>query len=53
MRPVGSILLERKIGFTEIHQVAELLKSIVNGKVETTKSTKGFWIDSKKLLKIC
>lgn len=53
MGPVSSILLDRKIDFEEIHQVDELLKSVVNGEVKTTKSTRDFWIDSNKLLKIC
>ena len=53
MGPVSSILLERKIDFEEIHQIDELLNSIVTGEVETTRSTRYFWVDSEKLLKIC
>lgn len=53
MGPVSSILLDRKIDFEEFRQVDELLKSVVNGQIETTRSTRNFWIDSKKLLKLC
>ena len=53
MGPVNSIILDRKIDFEEIQQVDDFLNSVVNGKVEITKSTRDFWIDSKKLLKIC
>lgn len=52
MGPVVSILLDRKIGYEEIQQLDEFLNSVVNGKVEITRSTRDFWIDSKKLLKI-
>ena len=52
MGPISSILLDRKIDFDEIYQVDELLKSVVNGEVQATKSTRDFWIDSQKLLKI-
>ena len=49
MGPTCSIVLERKIDFEEIHIVDEFLESIVKGKIETTKSTRNFWIDAKKL----
>ena len=52
MGPTCSILLERKIDFEEIHLVDEFLKSIVKGEVETTKSARDFWVDSKKFFKI-
>ena len=52
MGPVCGILLNRKIDFEEIHKVDELLKSIVNGEIETTKSMRDFWVDSKKLPKM-
>lgn len=53
MGPVNSIILDRKIDFEEIQQVDEFLNSVVIGKVGITNSTRDFWIDSKKLLKIC
>lgn len=48
MGPAIAILLNRKIDFEEIHHVDELLKSIVKGEIEMTKSTRDFWVDSSK-----
>lgn len=52
MGPTSSILLNRKIGFEEIQQVDQFLKSITNGDIITTKSTRDFSVDSSRLLKL-
>lgn len=50
MGPVVSILLDRKITFHEIDLVDDFLKSIVSRPINSTKSTREFWVNSKKLL---
>lgn len=49
MGPTSSVLLDRKIDVEEIRQVDALIKSVANGEIKSTKSTRDFWIDHKKL----
>lgn len=49
MGPTSSVLLDRKIDVEEIRQVDAFIKSVAKGEIKSTKSTRDFWIDPKKL----